>query len=69
MAPEPQAVKKIQKDFFDSLKNAVTFARQAGQKSSLCSPHALLRKALRDIQFHPRRAYAPSSSPIVIFHK
>lgn len=36
-------------DFFDSLKNTITFAPQVGQKSSLCSPHALLCKALRGI--------------------
>ena len=58
-----QAVKKVLLGFFDSLKQCRYFCPTSGQKSSLCSPHALLCKALRSIRSHSRRACAPSSSP------
>ena len=61
-----QAAEKVLGLFPQPSKMPVLLSRTAAQKSSLRSPQALRRKALRGIQSHSRRAAAPSSSPAAI---
>ena len=53
-------------DFFDSLKNAVTFVPHSGAKVLAPLAGGLAQQGPRGIQSHSRRAAAPSSSPALI---